>query len=150
MHRFSKVSYPSYTGGVVAVPLGGGRSDVGPLRSIVEERQPELDQLQLHAGPLISGDVWIAFDHTARLLDALREAGRVCSVPCSAGPKGRGYMPVLAGLAVVKVPPILTRRCLIDIWPNPNTDSPPHAASASFRCEADFPPDTEPGIKMPR
>ena len=33
-----------------AVSLGGGRSDVGLLRFLMEERQPEFDQLQLHAG----------------------------------------------------------------------------------------------------
>jgi multiple sugar transport system substrate-binding protein len=52
MHRFFEgFLYPSYTGGVV-VPFrsGGGRRDVDLLRVIMEERQPEFDQLQLHAG----------------------------------------------------------------------------------------------------
>jgi multiple sugar transport system substrate-binding protein len=38
-----------------AVPLGGGRNDVGALRVIMEERQSEFDRLQLHAGAAALG-----------------------------------------------------------------------------------------------
>jgi multiple sugar transport system substrate-binding protein len=56
--------------------------------------------------PLLTGEVWVAFDHTARLkpaLDAMMndETDEVFVVfPAPAGPAGRGFMPVVAGLAI--------------------------------------------------
>ena len=51
--------------------------------------------------PLQSGDVWIAWDHAARLINALRAMpDDIVAFPAPAGPAGRGFMPVLAGLAI--------------------------------------------------
>lgn len=56
--------------------------------------------------PLKSGDVWVAFDHTARIADALNdESGKFIAFPAPAGPTGRGFMPVLAGVAIPKTAP---------------------------------------------
>ena len=65
---------------------------------------------------LLSGDVWIGFDHVARVLDALRQKpDDFVAFPAPAGPKRRGYMPVLAGLAVVKgAPDVNGAMALID------------------------------------
>jgi multiple sugar transport system substrate-binding protein len=50
--------------------------------------------------------VWIAWDHIARVKDALAAApGQYLVVPPPAGPKGRAYMPVLAGLGIPKGAP---------------------------------------------
>jgi ABC-type sugar transport system, periplasmic component len=51
--------------------------------------------------PLLSGDVWIAWDHTARLMKAFRERpGDFVAFPAPAGPQGRGFMAVISGLAI--------------------------------------------------
>jgi multiple sugar transport system substrate-binding protein len=51
--------------------------------------------------PLLSGEVWVAFDHTARLLDAFNaEPDRFVAFPAPAGPAGRGFMPVVVGLGI--------------------------------------------------
>jgi multiple sugar transport system substrate-binding protein len=51
--------------------------------------------------PLLAGEVMIAFDHTARLLDAFNEdPDNFVAFPAPAGPAGRGFMPVIAGLGV--------------------------------------------------
>jgi multiple sugar transport system substrate-binding protein len=56
--------------------------------------------------PLLSGEVWVAWDHVARLVNALRtRPDEFIAFPAPAGPKGRGYMPVLAGLAIPKSSP---------------------------------------------
>ena len=106
-----------------SVPLGGGRSDVDPVRVVMEERQSELDQLQFHA----------AAAALRRRLDRLRprcprarraapEAGRFRRLPRPAGPKGRGYMPVLVGLAVMKGAPDMSgAMALIDYLTEPET-----------------------------
>lgn len=49
----------------------------------------------------MAGEVMIAFDHVARLKDALvAEPGAYVTFPAPAGPKGRGFMPVVAGLGI--------------------------------------------------
>jgi multiple sugar transport system substrate-binding protein len=51
--------------------------------------------------PLLAGDVWVAFDHTARLINAFNEQPEnFVAFPAPAGPAGRGFMPVVVGLAV--------------------------------------------------
>jgi multiple sugar transport system substrate-binding protein len=51
--------------------------------------------------PLLAGEVWVAFDHTARLLDAFNsEPDNFVAFPAPAGPAGRGYMPVVVGLGI--------------------------------------------------
>lgn len=56
--------------------------------------------------PLQSGEVMVAWDHVARLGDALRNRPNDFVVfPAPAGPKGRAYLPVLAGLAIPKTAP---------------------------------------------
>jgi multiple sugar transport system substrate-binding protein len=51
--------------------------------------------------PLLSGEVWVAFDHTARLLDAFNEQpDSFVAFPAPAGPAGRGFMPVVVGLGM--------------------------------------------------
>jgi multiple sugar transport system substrate-binding protein len=56
--------------------------------------------------PLQSGEVMVAWDHVARLSNALRDHPNDYVVfPAPAGPKGRAYLPVLAGLAIPKTAP---------------------------------------------
>lgn len=56
--------------------------------------------------PLLRGEVWIAWDHTARLIDAVRlRPDDFVPVPMPAGPEGRGYIIVLVGLSIPEVAP---------------------------------------------
>lgn len=56
--------------------------------------------------PLLSEQVWVGFDHIARLSDAFNQRpGDFVAFPSPAGPTGRGFMPVLAGLAIPKTAP---------------------------------------------
>jgi len=51
---------------------------------------------------LLSGEVWVAWDHTARVIDALRERpDDFVAFPSPAGPMGRGYLAVLGGLGIL-------------------------------------------------
>ena len=51
--------------------------------------------------PLQSGEVGVAWDHTARLIDALNaDPEGFVAFPSPAGPGGRAFMPVIIGLAV--------------------------------------------------
>ncbi len=55
---------------------------------------------------LLSGEVWVAWDHTARLADAFNQKPNdFVAFPAPAGPAGRGFMPVVAGLGIPKTAP---------------------------------------------
>src|SRR6266446_795886 len=101
--------------------------------------------------PLLSGDVWIGFDHVARVLDALRQKpDEFVAFPAPAGPKGRGYMPVLAGLAVLKSAADMSgAMALIDYLTQPQTQIVTARSVGFFPVvKAELPPDFEPGLKL--
>src|SRR6185437_10060582 len=51
--------------------------------------------------PLLSGEVWVAWDHAVRLIEALQQRpGDFVVFPAPRGPRGLGYEPVLGGLAI--------------------------------------------------
>src|SRR5439155_6527856 len=52
--------------------------------------------------PLRTGEVWIAWDHQARLKDALADPAHFLAVPAPSGPAGTGYLSVTVGLAIPK------------------------------------------------
>jgi multiple sugar transport system substrate-binding protein len=101
--------------------------------------------------PLLSGDVWIAFDHVARLLDALRQKpDDFVTFPAPSGPKGRSYMPVIAGLAIAKdAPDPQGAAALIEYLTRPATQLATARAVGFFPVvRADLPADLDPGVKL--
>ena len=62
---------------------------------------PESINYEFMQEPLMSDEVWVAFDHTARLLDAYNaDPEKFIAFPAPAGPAGRGFMPVVVGLGI--------------------------------------------------
>lgn len=56
--------------------------------------------------PLLLGEVWVAWDHTARLLPALRDRpDDFVVLPSPAGPRGRSFLSVIVGLTIPKTAP---------------------------------------------
>jgi len=103
-HRFLEgYLYPSFTGGMVtgfktpeAVAMWEFfRDDLWPYV------HPQSEGYEFMQEPLLSGEVWVAFDHTARLINALNEKPEeFVTFPAPAGPAGRGFMPVVVGLGI--------------------------------------------------
>jgi multiple sugar transport system substrate-binding protein len=102
-HRFFQgYGYPSFTGGVnttftspEAVEFWNWLSDtwqyVNPQSTTYGFMQ---EQLQ-------SGEVWVAWDHVVRLIDALEsDPEGFTAFPAPSGPGGRAFMPVIAGLGI--------------------------------------------------
>src|SRR5215468_6460516 len=153
MHRFFEgFLYPSYTGGVV-VPFRSEEADTmwSQFASLWKRVNPNSASYNFMQEPLLSGDVWIAFDHIARVLDALRQKPeQFVTFPAPAGPKGRGYIPVLAGLAVVKgAPDPDGATALIDYLTRPETQIATARSVGFFPVvKADLPADLDPGIKL--
>jgi multiple sugar transport system substrate-binding protein len=98
---------PSFSGGVVTTFRSkGAASGWAYMRSIWRYAHPQSLSYNFMQDPLQSGEVWVAWDHVARLVNALKaRPGDYVAFPAPKGPKGRGYMPVLAGLAIPKTAP---------------------------------------------
>lgn len=103
LHRFFEgFLIPSFTGGVVttfksdeAVQAWQWIKDVWPYVN------PQSTTYNFMQEPLLSEEVWIAWDHTSRLVNAFTTSpDDFIAVPSPAGPKGRAFMPVLAGLGI--------------------------------------------------
>ncbi|AJD45751.1 ABC transporter substrate-binding protein [Rhizobium sp. SEMIA 4085] len=104
---FQGYFYPSFTGGVVrpfqSADAAAGWEKLKELWSVVNPNSTNYDFMQ---EPLLAGEVMVAWDHVARLKEAISsEPDQYVVFPAPAGPKGRGYMPVVAGLAVPKGAP---------------------------------------------
>src|SRR5215831_7575990 len=153
MHRFFEgFLYPSYTGGVV-VPFRSEAAEAmwTQFASLWRSVNPSSTGYNFMGQPLLSGDVWIAFDHIARVLDALRQRpNEFVAFPAPAGPKGRGYMPLLVGLAVVKgAPDTAKAMALIDYLTLPKTQiTLARTVGFSPVVSTKLPPDLDLGLKM--
>lgn len=108
LHRFLHgYLYPSFTGAQVT------RFN-SPEAVLMWEYLKNLWQYVTPSAPLfdsmdtalLSEEVWIAWDHTARVKAAVVERpDDFVVLPAPAGPKGRGIITVLAGLAIPKTAP---------------------------------------------
>ncbi len=104
-HRFLEgYLYPSFTGGMVtgfkspeAVAMWEWfRDDLWPYI-----HPQSVTSYEFMQEPLLAGEVILAFDHTARLINAFSEKPEeFVGFPAPTGPAGLGFMPVVAGLAV--------------------------------------------------
>jgi multiple sugar transport system substrate-binding protein len=108
-HRFFQgYLYPSYTGssGVVGFKSPEAVQMWTEFKDMWAHVNPQSTNYEFMQEPLLSEEVWIAWDHAARLINAVKEKpDDFVLMPAPAGPKGRGYMPVLAGLAIPKGAP---------------------------------------------
>ena len=103
-HRFLEgYMWPSFTGGVVT---NFKSADAADMLTWVKDSlwpyvNPQSISYEFMQEPLLSGEVWVAFDHTARLLDAFNtEPDKFIAFPAPAGAYGRGFMPVIVGLGI--------------------------------------------------
>jgi multiple sugar transport system substrate-binding protein len=109
IHRFFQgYLYPSYTGsaGVVGFKTPEATQMWTEFAQLWTHVNPQSTSYEFMQEPLLSEEVWIAWDNAARLINAVKEKpDDFVLMPAPAGPKGRGYMPVLAGLAIPKDAP---------------------------------------------
>jgi len=153
MHRFFEgYLYPSYTGGVV-VPFRSEAAEAmwTQFASLWKSVNPASTSYNFMQQPLLSGDVWIGFDHVARVLDALRrKPDEFVTFPAPAGPRARGYMPVLAGLAVLKgAPDTSGAMALVDYLTQHQTQIATARSTGFFPVvQAKLSPTSDPGLKL--
>jgi multiple sugar transport system substrate-binding protein len=103
MHRFFQgYLYPSFTASTL---LKFRSADAQDMWAYFQNQwrfvHPGSLVYSTMAEPLLTGDVWIAWDHTARLVKAFEEKPNdFVAFPAPIGPKGRGFMPVISGLGI--------------------------------------------------
>ncbi len=107
-HRFFQgYLYPSYTNGVVRTFASDEAVTAWEkMRELWAVTNPASTNFSFLQEQLLNGDAWIAFDHTSRLAAAFNERpDDFVAFPAPAGPTGRGFMPVIAGVAIPRTAP---------------------------------------------
>ncbi len=108
IHRFFQgYLYPSYTG---ATAVGFKTPEAvqmwNDFKEIWQYTNPGSTNYANSGEPLLSEEIWVGWDHIAGLLNALQtRPNDLIAFPAPIGPKGRGFMPVLAGFAIPKGAP---------------------------------------------
>ncbi len=127
IHRFFQgYLVPAFTGGVVTTFANADAeaawkyfTDLWPYVN------PQSTTYNFMQEQLLSEEVWITVDHVARLKDAFaQKPDEFVAAPAPAGPKGRAYMVILAGLAVPSTAPdTASAEALIDYMTLPETQA---------------------------
>jgi multiple sugar transport system substrate-binding protein len=98
---------PAFSGGVVTTfkqPLAAASWQW--MKAIWQHSHPQSLTYGFMQDPLLSEEVLLAWEHVARLRNALISRPEAFVVfPAPIGPKGLAYMPVLAGLAIPRSAP---------------------------------------------
>ncbi|MDO8881574.1 ABC transporter substrate-binding protein [Pseudotabrizicola sp.] len=107
-HRFFQgFLLPAYTKSTVT----NFRSDEAVVawetfRELWQYTNPAATNYSFMQEQLVTEEVWIAFDHVARIADAFNQRpDDFVAFPAPAGPMGRAFMPVVAGIAVPRTAP---------------------------------------------
>ena len=124
-HRFFQgFLLPSYAGSTVT-KFGSAEAEAGwtMFKELWQYTNPASTNYDFMQEPLLTGDVWVAFDHIARLGEAFNQRpDDFVAFPAPAGPMGRGFMPVLAGVAIPKgAPDMDASKALVKYMLQPET-----------------------------
>ncbi|MDP9472509.1 MAG: ABC transporter substrate-binding protein [Chloroflexota bacterium] len=153
LHRFLQgYGYPSFTGGVNTTFKSEDAVAMWSwLKDVWQYTNPQSVSYTQMSEPLLSGEVSLAWDHTARLIDALRQnAEDFVTFPAPRGPKGLGFMPVVAGLAIPKTAPDpAAARSLIEYLTRPEVQATTLREVSFFPAiEAELPADLPAGTQL--
>jgi multiple sugar transport system substrate-binding protein len=153
MYRLFQGSlYPAYTAGVVRTFKSAEAETMwADFKTIWKSTNPRSTSFDFMQEPLLAGDVWVAFDHVARVIDALRQKpDEFVAFPAPTGPKGLGYMPVVAGVAIPEGTPDRPSAVkLIEYLTQPEVQVTTLRETAFFPVvKADLPADLAPGLQL--
>ena len=99
---------------------------------------------------LVTEEVWIAFDHVTRIGDAFNQRpDDFVAFPAPAGPEGRAFMPVVAGIAIPRTAPDMEQsKALVAYMMEPATQIATLRATNFFPVIAtDLPDDMPPSVQ---
>ncbi|HEV7275750.1 MAG TPA: ABC transporter substrate-binding protein [Devosiaceae bacterium] len=151
-HRFFQgFLLPSYAGSTVT-RFASAEAEAGweKFKELWEHTNPASTNYAFMQEPLLAGDVWVAFDHVARLADAFNQRpDDFVAFPVPEGPMGRGFMPVLAGLAIPSsAPDTESAMALVEYMMQPETQVATLLATNFFPAtDAPLPEDLPPAAQ---
>ncbi|HEX2417390.1 MAG TPA: ABC transporter substrate-binding protein [Micromonosporaceae bacterium] len=153
LHRFTQGHlYPSYTGGMVTTFTSAEAVAAWEyFRELWANCVPSSTRYDFMQEPLAAGEVKVGWDHVARLLEAPKESPDDWQmVPSPRGPKGRGYLSIVAGLAIPKGAPDQKRtKDLIRALCKPDTQLRVLAENGFFPVvDADISGELPPAVKL--
>jgi multiple sugar transport system substrate-binding protein len=153
LHRFLQgYLYPSFTGGQVSSFRSADAVTMWTyLKELWANCTPASTNFDFMQEPLAAGQVTVAWDHVARLVNAPKDKpDDWVMVPAPKGPKGRGYMAVLLGVAIPKGAPNQDKtKDLIKALSEPKTQLEVLRQNAFFpTIKTDIPSDLPPAIRL--
>ncbi|MDP9264693.1 MAG: extracellular solute-binding protein [Chloroflexota bacterium] len=144
--------YPSYTGGLVTTYKAPEAAAMwGKIKELWQYTNPQSTTYAFMQEPLQSEEVWIGFDHAARLINVLKaKPDDFVAAPAPAGPKGRYYMSVVIGLGIPKTSPNKAgAEALIDYLLIPETQISTLRENSFFPViDVKLPDDLNKGLKL--
>jgi multiple sugar transport system substrate-binding protein len=144
--------YPSYTASMVSEYRSAEAEAMWTeFKAIWATVNPNSTNYNFMQEPLLGGEVWVAWDHIARVKEALAAMpDKFLVVAPPAGPKGRAYMPVIAGLAIAKDAPNRAQAvALIEHLTKPETQVATAAQVGFFPVvNATLPTNLTPDVKL--
>ncbi len=151
-HRFFQgYLYPSFTDGVVRTFASDKAVEAWEaFKELWAHTHPGSTNFSFLQEQLLSGEAWVVFDHTSRIADAFNQRpDDFIAFPAPAGPTGRGFMPVIAGVAVpVTAPDAAKAKELVAYMLKPETQIATLRATNFFPVVAvDLPSDLPPAVQ---
>lgn len=145
-HRFFQgYLLPAYTGSMVTEFRSAEAEAAWEMfRNLWTVTSPASTNYGFMQEQLLTEEVWVAFDHTARLAEAFNQRPTdFVAFPAPSGPAGRAFMPVVAGMAVpATAPDPAASAALIDYMLRPETQVATLRATSFFPVvEAEMPDD---------
>lgn len=152
-HRFFQgYLYPSYTNSMVTkFRSAEAETAWNAFKDLWTVTNPGSTGYDNMSEPLLSEEVWVAFDHTARLANAFNEKpDDFIAFPAAAGPSGRGFMPVVAGIAIPSTAPDMdAAKALVAYLTDPATQIETLKATSFFPVvDVELPDDMPPAVKL--
>ena len=152
-HRFFQgYLYPSYTNSMVTkFRSAEAETAWNAFKDLWTVTNPGSTGYDNMSDPLLTEEVWVAFDHTARLANAFNEKpDDFIAFPAAAGPSGRGFMPVVVGVGIPKTAPDMdAAKALVAYMTSPETQIATLKATSFFPVvDVELPDDMPPAVKL--
>jgi len=152
-HRFFQgYLYPSYTNSMVTKFRSAEAEGAwNAFKELWQYTHPGSTGFSFMQEQLLTEEVWVAFDHTARLADAFNERpDDFIGFPAPAGPTGRGFMPVVVGVAVPNTAPDMEEaKALVAYMTDPATQIETLKATSFFPVvDVELPDDMPASVKL--
>lgn len=152
-HRFFQgYMYPSYTNSMVSkFRSAEAETAWNKFKELWQYTNPGSTGYSFMQEQLLTEEVWVAFDHTARLADAFNEKpDDFIAFPAPAGPTGRGFMPVVVGIAIPSTAPDMdAAKKLVAYMTKPETQIETLKATSFFPVvDLELPDDMPAAVKI--